>query len=232
MLNEVTLDGGLGFCHEAVPTLLPAGYHGPLIVALDSNILIDLEQHGEALINGQDLGVQGRYGEQLSAIGAILEMWMLRDIRFIVTPRLRTDAKRPSAKVLSKRGVAIAALAESLAFQLGDWTVPPPSERRLAPVGAVAGLPAGADRDLLLEAHAVGAHVFLTRDDQVIKCAKVTGPAPRIMRPKELADALSGVQLFVGGLCSSGGECPYADFMFFVPDTGKWRGLLSVFAER
>jgi len=48
VLHEVTGDGGLGFCHPAVPNLLLPGYHGPLVVALDSNALIDIQQHGAA----------------------------------------------------------------------------------------------------------------------------------------------------------------------------------------
>ena len=46
VLHEVTYDGGMGFCHDALPGLLPEGYHGPLVVALDSNALIDLQHHG------------------------------------------------------------------------------------------------------------------------------------------------------------------------------------------
>jgi len=38
-----------------VPNLLLPGYHGPLVVALDSNALIDLQQHGAALLNDEPL---------------------------------------------------------------------------------------------------------------------------------------------------------------------------------
>lgn len=54
----MTADGGVGFCHEALPTLLPPDYHGPLAVAFGSNVLIDLQQHGAGLINDEDLGYQ------------------------------------------------------------------------------------------------------------------------------------------------------------------------------
>jgi hypothetical protein len=49
----VTADGGLGFCYAALPRLLPRGYHGPLVVALDSNALIDLQQYGNLLLNDE-----------------------------------------------------------------------------------------------------------------------------------------------------------------------------------
>lgn len=232
MLHKVTADGGVGFCHEALPALLPPGYHGPLAVALDSNGLIDLQQHGAGLLNDEDLGVPEDYEEELLSLGSIVDIWMIRDIRFIVTPRSRTDAKRRSERFLATRGLAIEALARSLAFQYGDWSVPAPSDSSVPRVGSVTGIPDGADRDLLLEAQAVGAHVFLTRDEQVLTNASVVGPVLRILRPTDLADelVLGGVQLFAGGRCRAG-SCPYADFSLPAPDMGKWVGLLSLLEE-
>lgn len=232
MLHEVTADGGLGFCHAAVPELLPVGYHGPLVVAFDSNVLIDLQEHGGNLVNGEDPTVDEGYEEQLLALGTILDIWMLRDVRFIVTPRSRTDAKRLSKRFLATRGPAIDALAESLAFQFGDWSVAAPSDRNVVPVGSVTGIPDGADVDLLLEAQSVGAHVFLTRDEQVLTSAVLTGPVLRIMRPTDVADelVLSGVKIFGGGLCLNE-DCPYREFSVPFPDLGKWHGVMSLFEE-
>lgn len=232
MLHEVTADGGFGFCHEAVPALLPPGYHGPLVVALDSNVLIDLQEHGAELLNAEEIGVPAAYEEELLALGSIVDIWMLRDIRFIVTPRSRTDAKRLSERFLATREPAVDALAQSLAFQYGDWTASAPSESSLLALGSVTGIPGGADRDLLLEAQAVGAHVFLTRDEQVLTAASVEGPVLRILRPTDLADELilGGVELFAGGQCLAE-DCPYAAFSLPAPDLGKWGGLLSLFEE-
>jgi hypothetical protein len=131
---------------------------------------------------------------------------------------------------LTRRGPAVDALARSLAFQFGDWTLPPPSDIIVEPVGSVSGIPAGADRELVLEAQAVGAHVFLTRDQAVLDRAVVTGPRLRLLRPSELADGLllAGVRHFSGGLCRTDG-CPYAAFRLLAPDMGKWSGLLSAF---
>lgn len=232
MLHEATADGGVGFCQAALPALLPPGNHGPLVVALDSNVLIDLQQHGAAILNAEELGVPAAYEEELLALGSILDIWMLRDIRFIVTPRSRTDAKRLSERFLATRGPAVEALAQSLAYQYGDWAALAPSETSLPPLDSVTGIPAGADRDLLVEAQAVGAHVFLTRDEKVLTAASVEGPALRILRPTDLADelVLGGVELFSGGQCLAEG-CPYATFNLPAPDLGKWGGLLSIFEE-
>src|SRR5690606_25302559 len=50
-LYQVSYGGGVGFCHDALPDLLPEGHHGPLVLALDSSILIDLQDHGNAFFN-------------------------------------------------------------------------------------------------------------------------------------------------------------------------------------
>lgn len=63
MLHEVTGDAGLGLYHAAVPELSPAGYHGPLVVAFDSNVLIDLQEQGAELLDDEDLHVDDGYEE-------------------------------------------------------------------------------------------------------------------------------------------------------------------------
>ncbi|MGW0412198.1 hypothetical protein ACWERI_04545 [Streptomyces collinus] len=234
MLNEVTLDGGLGFCSQALPSLLPAGYHGPLVVALDSNVLIDLQQHGAALMNDDSLpdevGADTTYAKELEGLADVLNVWLMRDIRFVVTPRSKSDAKKVSERFLQRRLPSIEALAASLAFQLGDWTVPAPSHGPApSPVGEEQGLPEGADRDLVLEAQAIGAHVFLTRDRLVLDRTVLVGPQMVLLPPAELAARLTaaGIQLFLGGTCGRD-ECPYAGWPFPAPDMGKWDGLLSI----
>lgn len=230
MLHDVTADGGLGFCHSALSSVLPLDYHGPLVVALDSNVLIDLQEHGNLVLNGEvPAKVDAEYANDLAGLGDILNLWLLRDIRFVVTPRSLTDAKRLSQRFIDRRLHTVEAIAESLAFQFGDWTYPPPTEWLGRHLGTETGLPLGADRDLVLEAQAVGAHVFLTRDKLVIKRVSLSGPPMAVVPPAWLADELvsAGVQPFLGGTCG-GNACPYKGSMP-APDTGKWGGLLSIF---
>ena len=229
MLHEVTSDGGVGFCHSVLPALLPVGYHGPLVVALDSNLLIDLQQYGHELLNDEISVTEEKYAEELYGLGTLLNLWMLRDIRFVVTPRARRDAKRSAPGF----GALIDGLAESLAFQYGDWTVDAPSSwSKLAPLGEELGLPDSADRDLVLEAQSACVHVFLTRDRRVLRRTILTGPALRVMAPSEVADDLviAGVSPFAGGTCSEP-DCPYSDPEIPAPDIGKWGGLFSQFLD-
>lgn len=233
VLHEITEDGGLGFCHAALPGLLPRGYHGPLVVALDSNALIDLQQHGNLLLNDDLPDVDDAYAGNLAGLTELLNLWLLRDIRFVVTPRSLTDAKKLTQRFLDRRLPAVEAIAESLAFQFGDWTATAPSHGKApATVGEETGLPDGADRDLIVEAQAVGAHAFLTRDQLVLKQVSLSGPAMAVIAPRALAVVLvgAGAQPFFGGTCGAA-DCPYGDWPLPAPDMGKWSGLLSIFEE-
>lgn len=223
MLHEVTVDGGLGFCHAALPDLLPFGYHGPLVVALDSNVLIDLQQYGNLLLNNDLPEVGKTYAKDLAGLSDLLNLWLLRDIRFVVTPRSRTDAKKVNQQFLDRRLPAIDALASSLAFQFGDWTGTAPSHADApAAVGEETGLPASADRELVLEAQAVGSHAFLTRDRLVLDRVSLSGPAMTVGAPSALAAELveAGVQPFFGGTCDAE-NCPYGGWSLPAPDTAN-----------
>lgn len=234
MLHEVTEDGGLGFCHGALVDILPLSYHGPLVIALDSNVLIDFQQHGHLLLNEELPDVDKTYAEDLVGLMSLLNIWLLRDIRFVVTPRSLSDAKTVNQRFLDRRLPAIEAIASSLAFQFGDWTVTAPSYAGApAPVGKETGLAPGADRDLVLEAQAVGAHVFLTRDRPLLDRVALSGSAMVIVAPHVIADQLlsAGVSPLSGGICGAE-DCPYRDWPLVAPDMGKWGGLLSMFEEK
>lgn len=231
MLHDPTADGGLGFCGVTLPTILPQGYHGPLVVALDSSILIDLQQHGSEIFDDEVSVAEPKYAAELDSLGQLIDLWLLRDIRLIVTPRSYTDAKRVTEAFSSRRGPTIRALAQSLAFQLGDWVEDAPSEwLDLGAHADVRGLPDSADRDLVAEAVMVGAHIFLTRDAKLVANVHVPDGALRACLPSDLARELAAANVthFSGGLCDDP-ECPYPAFDTPGPDTGKWTGLLSIF---
>jgi hypothetical protein len=232
VLHDVSYEGGPGFCGAVLRGLLPDDYHGPLVVALDSNILIDLQQHGETLLEGEgieELGLPDDYAYELSALSDLLNLWLLHDIRFIVTPTSLTDAKKPNSNFLAGRGPTVQALADALAFQYGDWAVDPPSANEVVRLGDESGLPDSADRDLVLEAQGVGAHLFITRDVRLLERVQVTGPPLHVSLPSTLANFLiqAGVAAFGGGTCGAQ-DCPYADGMP-APDVGKWQPLFSIF---
>lgn len=231
MLHERTYSGGLGFCHEAI-SFLPVDYHGPLVMSLDSNILIDLREHGAALLNDDHIAdLDEGYARDLNGLGQILNLWLGRDIRFIVTPRSLTDARKRTERFVNSQAPAVEAITEALAFQLDDWEQPALSASHSRPsVGDETGLPLGADRDLVLEAQSIGAHLFLTRDKRVLRRTQLSGPQLAIMSPAAVADIFrqKDVGLFAGGNCDSP-DCPYGRWSLPFPDSGKWVPLLSLF---
>lgn len=231
MLHEPTESGGLGFCQKALG-FLPEDYHGPLVMALDSNILIDLREHGAALTNDdQIVDIDEGYARDLGGLGEILDLWLVRDIRFIVTRRSLGDARRRTERFLTSQAPTVDAIARALAFQFGDWDQPAPSAWTSRPsIGDETGLPMGADRDLVLEAQSVGAHIFLTRDKRVRKRARLTGPQLSLLAPADFVDIIreKDVGVFSGGNCDSP-NCPYARWPLPLPDSGKWVPLLSLF---
>ncbi|MDO5676802.1 MAG: hypothetical protein Q4G35_04760 [Propionibacteriaceae bacterium] len=192
-------------------------------------MLIDFQKHGNGLMDDDVRVSEARYAEELNCLGSLLDLWMLRDIRFVTTRRAGTDAKRGMTGFQD----VIEGLAEAIAFQYADWGFPAPSRSDPNSVGDERGLPDGADRDLLLEAQAVGAHVFLTRDHKVLRRAAMTGPRLRIAAPSGLVEELhrSGVTMLGGGLCSEP-DCPHALTTPLLPDIGKWGPLLACFQDR
>lgn len=217
----------MGFCGAVLPSLLHGTYHGPLVVAVDSSVLVDLQMHGVEVLE-QDVRVaESKYRAELEALGWILDLWLLRDIRFVVPPRAKSDAR--TGHVPTSREPAIDAIEQSLAFQL-DFPEKWPEPASLEPGIEVLGLPAGGDLDLVQEALGLRASVFLTRDYTVIRRADIKGAAMRVISPKTLAAELrrAGVSHFTGGICRAPG-CPYLTTRIPGPDLGKWSGLLSHF---
>lgn len=52
------------------------------------------------------------YAENLAGLTDLLNLWLLRDIRFVVTPRSLTDAKKVTQQFLDRRLPAVEAIAK------------------------------------------------------------------------------------------------------------------------
>ena len=238
-LRIVTSDAGLGFCYETSAYLFSGEEGcGPLLVALDTNIVIDLQEHGETITNGdRPLDVDDDYADDLECLGAIIDLWMMRDIRFLSLPRADDDSKRdPGPSRARRRNRSITQLHHALTFQIQDWD-------RLAnrwecsdqdqlslftQHDPLESFPIGADRDLVAEALAVRAHVFLTRDARVLAGRERQSLRMLILSPVKLWLALEelNVCLLSGGTIEHS-SCPYAR-PHLMPDMGKISALISV----
>jgi heme oxygenase len=76
VFDDVTSRGGVGFCGEALSGLLPDDYHGPLVIALDSSVLVDLQEHGEEVLNRDVQMTEPKYKAEIEALGWLLDLWM------------------------------------------------------------------------------------------------------------------------------------------------------------
>jgi hypothetical protein len=91
-------DGSNGFCYDVNRVLFrdSAVVDGPLLVTLDTVVLIDIAEHGSTLL---DTGkpthpVNHEHQLELVALANLVELWMLRDIRVVPRSRSLTDFKR------------------------------------------------------------------------------------------------------------------------------------------
>jgi hypothetical protein len=192
---------GPGFDYGGCPDLFGGrrGY-GPLDVVWDTNLLIDYFQRGRALWEGESLvGELGEYGEELEALQLIVAVWVIRDVRFRILPRVLVDAKRKLGRErLTERANALENFAAALrlvgAFEADDEPASSTARSLKGNAGflRVLGQVPIEDRPLVADAVAVGAHVFLTRDRGVLACRRALRPfGLLIATPGDLLEQLS-----------------------------------------
>lgn len=177
------------FVYDAAPTLfLGRRGYGPLEVVWDTNVLIDYLTYGSAMWEGEELGVSDEdYLAELEGLNLLVNLWMRRDIRFHVLERSVTDAKRAlSAEDSRAREKAIDQITAALSLDVwaglreeagvGDAARPRSASDHPDVQRALSRVPEGADRELVNEAVRIDAHVFLTRDARVLRCADAMRP--------------------------------------------------------
>jgi hypothetical protein len=191
---------GPGFDYADCPDLFAGrrGY-GPLEVVWDTNLLIDYFQHGRALWRGESLvGELGEYGQELEALQLIVAVWVIRELRFRVLPRVLVDAKRRLTR--ERRAERVNALEK---FAAALRLVRSPADEE--PTSCIARSLEGndgfrrvlaqvpvEDRPLVADAVGFDAHVFLTRDRGVIACRQALRPfGMLIATPGDLLEQLA-----------------------------------------
>ena len=163
----------LGFCYDVDRTLFAGSgvlSDGPLLVALDTNVVLDLQDWGADLINGDVLDLQDdKYVSELEALGHVIDLWFTRDIRFVVMRQSRRDQGRSfGSALIAHRDETLDAIEQALSFQIEDWGTENERHTRVRALSVDArrlleNVPGELDRLLLAEAAGLGADVFLTR---------------------------------------------------------------------
>lgn len=234
---RATGDGGPGFCVLSDQILFhrALGADTPLLIALDTNVLIDLVTNAGAVI-GEEPTPTSAYGRQLAALGELLDIWMVRDVRFVPLLRSLDDSARgplsPARARVRRR--TLDAVAEALSFQTADWEWDWAARSLLRPPRSVApaSIPGEADRTLVEAATALRCDVFLTRDDRVL--AANGHVAVHLLDPIGLLGRLNdlpGSDPFgIGGLVEHP-DCRYSNASYLLGDMGKIGSLLSAMTE-
>lgn len=190
---------GPHFRYEQGPSLfLGRKGRGALHIAWDTNLLIDYFEHGLALWKGEPLSalLPGERGEQLEALQIIVSLWVLRDIRFHILPRIIDDSKKQQLSEVrrahrrtawSEFCAAIALVGDEDDYR-GETLILPRSELERA----LSSVPAGNDRALVADAVRNKIHVFLTRDKGVLLARKTLRPfGLHVTSPQDLLEDLA-----------------------------------------
>lgn len=209
------------------PLFLGRRGRGPLHLVWDTNLLIDYFEHGHAL---WDVGLPDGmpdYSDELEALQFIIALWVIRDIRFHVLPRVLLDAKRELSQerfaervnALEQFAAALRLVSSSEYYNPGDEPLQHLFEQALTRV--LDGIPA-TDQPLIRDAVHLGAHVFLTRDKRLLRCRRDVLPfGLLIASPGDILEHLAAS----GALhCLCGGRYAY----WPLPDQARVTHLVTV----
>lgn len=249
-LRDTHEGSAIGFCYERDRSLFvnAALDDGPLVVAVDSNILIDVYTFGETLMGNGAVPelLAPNHAAELHGLAQLLDLWLTRDIRFVPLPRSLTDAnKNFTPEVREVRFASFSGLVRTLRRQTnyyGAGLLAPldTAHVELAKTITADKIRGRADLELLKQACAIGADVFLTQDRAMLRAAgSFRSGTPNITSPLGLLGRLAGIGVkqsekgwppWEGGM-STHAECLYAE-LELLPDLDHWTGFLSTFGSR
>ncbi|HEX4811973.1 MAG TPA: hypothetical protein VFV66_04400 [Nonomuraea sp.] len=220
-MDDPYQEGG-GFLYENCPDVfLGRSGYGPLRVAWDTNILSDYADYGDLMwADDFDPSVPDpNYHAELIALHALMEIWLMRDIRIKIPERQIHDARRGlDAATWKFRENQINEFLAALRCIELDVEIK-------NNVRAFDVLPEGStnddwDESLVLEAIETGCHVFLTGDKRLRRRLQKNAQAAFlvIMPPTELVAALDRT-----------GD---SGFGYMLPDTHKWKHVMGATKPR
>jgi hypothetical protein len=170
---------------------------GPLLLAWDTNLLIDYFDHGADLWLGNELPSNAEgYGLELEAVQIVMALWVARDVRIMLLPATLSDARgKLTRERRLSRLTAFSEFASAISLVSDDeepMPLPPLLLPRSELEAVLKTLPAGGDRRLVEQAVAAGAHVFLTRDKGVLARSNALRPFGIVIAtPQDLLELLA-----------------------------------------
>lgn len=210
---ETSWSGRIGFWHERSPAVFGTRWGaGPLVIALDTAILIPLRQGLEVIEDGAlALGAQwSDRSDGLLVLRDLVQLWWWRDVRFWTSAIHLYDARKPlDLERRLAREAAVDELGQDF-FERGGFEAvhrddqipinePCPLHAALRAQhlrtmvrNTMGREPTGdRDRELLVAALKDGCHVFLTEDKGILRCHdNFVERGITILRPIELIEIL------------------------------------------
>jgi len=193
-LRDGSLPGGFSYA-DAPEIFLDRGGYGPLVIGLDTNILVDVAEFGPHLANNVTPPVGSDYQAELEALDILLGLVAVRDIVFYVSPAQEDELRhcRRSREDRTRRLYVMsellsAAIDYSSGFEGRARTHT--SNRARITLPFIRPL---RDRLFVEDALANGCHVFLTRDAHDVSRhdSRLRTLGMRAMRPTELLHELA-----------------------------------------
>lgn len=171
---------------------------GPLRIALDTNIVIDYFELGEELWSGRStlpLKDDQEHAEDLEALQLVLATWVLREIQFVMLKETLNDSKKGEISTERARRNRNGWREFYRALTHSPEGMEPRVDQILPSVlvdEVLTAIPAGGDRRMVRGALLDGAHVYLTRDQRVLRAQSLLRPLGlSTMNPGQLLEELS-----------------------------------------
>jgi len=205
---------------------------GPLVVAWDTNIVIDYLTYGDQLWElrtepDEFADAEPEHLVDLQLLRIVLAVWVMRTVEFVILRGSITDARKAlSDERRNQRARLHLNFDEAIRLLVDPEDNPVVFPASPAAVdAAVAAVPQGADRQLVRAAWTRGAHVFLTRDRGILGARadlRQIGIVP--LTPGELFDELCAC----GAVLASWFPENYATWPF--PDLARVGMIIRSFA--
>lgn len=205
--------GHAGFDYGASPEFFSGRQgEGPLILALDTNVVIHLTQRFDDVIGalGWNGLSPGGWAEPDRALQDLFAVWFWRHVSMHISELTIDDAKKSlTTERQTRRLEAISMFARDR--WLRDWTVED-VETKPPELPTPQDVPPGRDGELVRDAVSIGAHAFVTFDRGIIRYDDALRPWQlRLCEPGWLLEQLTNASEF--SVLQLGDLPPVADLL-------------------
>ncbi len=164
---------------------------GPLIVGMDTNVLIDYIDNINFIWADPEPMNPTRWNSRAGGLKDLMTLWSWRDIRFVIQSQQLDDAKRTLTIERREQRQELLDAFYTDTFERSQRDTLRSVRGGEIPVDVLNRLPAGVDRSLVTAALAQGCHAFLTEDRGIYRADNLLRRfGLRLLRTRELLEML------------------------------------------